>query len=240
MIKPDLTSGLMLYFIFLYSTVLHEAGHAWAALRLGDNTAYKGGQVSLDPIPHIKREPIGMLLVPIISFFLNMERGALWIMGWASAPYDPHWALQYPRRCAWMAMAGPAGNLLLVLVSAFFIRLGYQMEFFTSPDKISFGSIVAAAGENRLAEFFAMLLGMTFSLNLLLMLFNLLPVPPFDGSAIPIFFMSDRTAEKYLHTIWNPNFQIFGVIIAYNVFGYIFTPALIFAVNLLYPGVTYG
>lgn len=226
----------MLYFVFLYSTVLHEAGHAWAALKLGDDTAYKGGQVSLDPIPHMRREPIGMIIVPIISFFLNMQRGYLGLMGWASAPYDPHWALQYPRRSAWMAMAGPAGNLILVLASALLIRLGYHLEFF-EPGTYFFGSVVKAAGENRLAEFLAMLLGMTFSLNLLLMIFNLFPVPPFDGSAIPIFFMKERTAEKYMHAIWNPQYQILGMIIAYQAFGSIFYPIHFYAVGLLYPGV---
>jgi hypothetical protein len=66
--QPDYAIGLIWYVVFLYSTVCHEAGHAWAAYRLGDDTAYAGGQVSLDPIPHIRREPFGMVLVPLLSF----------------------------------------------------------------------------------------------------------------------------------------------------------------------------
>src|SRR5215475_8256070 len=104
------SDAIMTYVVFLYSTVLHEAAHAWAAHRLGDDTAYRGGQVSLDPTPHIKREPWGMVLIPILSFLMGG-----WMIGWASAPYDPEWARMYPRRAGMMAVAGPVANLLLVL-----------------------------------------------------------------------------------------------------------------------------
>ena len=69
---------------FLFSTTVHEAMHALVAWKLGDPTAYNGGQVSLSPIPHIKREPIGMLVLPLLT---AMTQG--WAIGWASAPYDP-------------------------------------------------------------------------------------------------------------------------------------------------------
>src|SRR5437763_130762 len=90
------------FLAFLFSTSVHEAAHAYVALRGGDRTAYLGGQVSLSPLPHIRREPIGMLLVPLLTAFTNG-----WAMGWASAPYDPRWADRHPRRAAWMAAAGP-------------------------------------------------------------------------------------------------------------------------------------
>src|SRR5437588_6666691 len=95
-----LALGLTWFLVFLFSTTLHEAGHALAAYRLGDPTAYHGGQVSLSPLPHIRREPVGMLIVPLVSFALS--RGS-WMMGWASAPYDPDWAHHHPRRAAIMA-----------------------------------------------------------------------------------------------------------------------------------------
>src|SRR6476659_583779 len=107
-----LVLGLTWCVAFIFSTTLHEAGHALAALKLGDPTAYEGGQVSLNPWPHIRREPLGMVIVPIASFALNG-----WMMGWASAPFDPEWAHRYPKRAALMAAAGPAANLLLVLLS---------------------------------------------------------------------------------------------------------------------------
>ena len=107
----DLVSGLQWYLVFLYSTTLHEAAHAWAALKLGDDTAYQGGQVTLDPTPHIRREPIGMVVVPLLSFLFGG-----WMIGWASTPYDPDWAMRYPRRSAWMSLAGPALTLQQILL----------------------------------------------------------------------------------------------------------------------------
>ena len=91
--------------------------HALAALRGGDPTAYHGGQVSLSPIPHIRREPIGMLVVPLLT---ALTQG--WAIGWASTPYDPRWAAHYPKRAALMAAAGPAGNLSIAFVAFVLIK----------------------------------------------------------------------------------------------------------------------
>ena len=101
--QPDLGIGLVWFVAFLFSTTVHEAMHAFAAWKGGDPTAYHGGQVSLSPLPHIRREPVGMLIVPLLT---SLTRG--WAMGWASAPYDPVWATRHPRRAAIMAAAGPA------------------------------------------------------------------------------------------------------------------------------------
>ena len=100
----------------------------WAALRGGDPTAYHGGQVSLDPRAHIRREPFGMVALPLISVVVSG-----WPFGFASAPYDPHWAMRYPRRAAWMALAGPAGNLLLVLAAVLAIRVGHRGSVSSRP-----------------------------------------------------------------------------------------------------------
>src|ERR1700755_1941845 len=124
----DFSDGLLWYIVFLYSTVCHEAAHAWAAFKLGDDTAYRGGQVSLDPMPHIRREPFGMVVVPLISFF-----SAGWMIGWGSAAYNPEWALRYPRRSAIMAFAGPAANLAIVLVSGLLLRAGIEWHLWEEP-----------------------------------------------------------------------------------------------------------
>ena len=87
--------GAIWYVVFLFSTSLHEAAHAWAAQRGGDPTAYLGGQVSLDPRPHIRREPFGMLMLPR---FIAVTSG--WPIGYTSAPCDPVWAANHPRRAA--------------------------------------------------------------------------------------------------------------------------------------------
>src|SRR5258707_7583830 len=108
---PDIPSALAYYVVFLFSTTLHEAAHAWAAKLGGDLTAYHGGQVTLDPRPHIKREPIGMLVLPLLS---SLASG--WPFGFASAPFDPAWALKHPKRAAWIGLAGAGRQLLAALV----------------------------------------------------------------------------------------------------------------------------
>ncbi len=81
---PNMAEGFLWYLAFLFSVVVHEASHAFAAMKLGDTTAYEGGQVTLDPLPHIKREPLGTVVVPVFSYLLGG-----WMIGWASAPMTP-------------------------------------------------------------------------------------------------------------------------------------------------------
>ncbi len=79
------------YAMFLLSITCHEAAHAFAAYRGGDLTAYREGQVTLNPLPHMRREPFGTIAIPFVTF---LWMG--WMMGWASAPYDPSWEARHP------------------------------------------------------------------------------------------------------------------------------------------------
>ena len=93
-LEPSMISlAVVWYAAFLFSLTVHEAAHALVALKLGDPTAYHGGQVTLNPVPHIRREPFGTVVVPIVVYLMSG-----WMMGWASAPYDPHWAERHPKR----------------------------------------------------------------------------------------------------------------------------------------------
>src|SRR5690606_2572064 len=83
------------YLVFVFSTTFHEYAHAYLAFRGGDLTAYEGGVLSLDPLPHIQRSPVGMVIVPLISY-IQLS----WMIGWASVPFDPYWGRRYPRRQA--------------------------------------------------------------------------------------------------------------------------------------------
>lgn len=228
-----LVEGLTWFVVFLFSTTLHEAGHALAAWKLGDPTAYEGGQVSLNPIPHIRRSPIGMVLVPLITFATSH-----WMMGWASAPYDPSWAHRYPKRAALMAAAGPAANLLLVIVSGLLIRAGVWSGTFYAPDSANF-TMVTAAAPGSWAAAAVTPLSILFSLNLLLFAFNLLPLPPLDGSAILPGLMSDDTARRFHDLLRQPMFSMIGLLAAWRVFPLISSPLQTLALNLLYPGAGY-
>ncbi|HEX5760391.1 MAG TPA: site-2 protease family protein [Thermoanaerobaculia bacterium] len=230
---PDLVLlGLTWFVVFLFSTTLHEAGHALAAYRLGDPTAYHGGQVSLSPFPHLRREPFGMLLVPLLSFVLS--RGG-WMMGWASAPYDPLWAHRHPRRAALMALAGPAANLVLVVLAGGLVRLGMALGAYRLPDAVSFTAVTQAAGDG-LAAAAVLPLSIFFTLNLVLFIFNLLPLPPLDGSAAIAILMPDELARRYQEFLHNPSFAFLGILIAWRLFDRVFGPVYGVALRLLYVG----
>jgi len=231
----DIASALVYYVVFLFSTTIHEAAHAWAAKLGGDLTAYHGGQVTLDPRPHIKREPFGMVVLPLLSALLSG-----WPLGFASAPYDPAWALRHPRRAAWMALAGPGANLLLVLLAAALLRAGLAAGVFYAPATIQFGRLVGAAAGPWYAAGF--LLGVFFSLNLLLACFNVIPLPPLDGSGVVPLFLSDASAGRYQQLLLRHGrqFAIVGLLAAWVLFDKVFEPVFVFAVNLLHTGAHYG
>lgn len=226
----QLVNGLLWYVVFLFSTTLHEASHALVAMRLGDRTAYDGGQVTLNPIPHMRREPFGMLIVPVISFLLGG-----WMIGWASIPYDRSWAYRYPKASAVMAAAGPASNLFLALIAALAIRLGIWGGILAAPDSVSFKHVVDAAqdgGVQALASFISVF----FSLNLLLFFFNLLPTPPLDGSKIIPLFLGRRQAQRYLDWVHEGWAAFIGIFVAWNFFDYLYSPVHLWCVNLLFWG----
>jgi Zn-dependent protease len=233
MIEP--LNAVVFYLVFLMSTVLHEAAHAWTAMRGGDPTAYHGGQVSLDPRPHMQREPFGMIMLPLISLAASG-----WIFGYASAPYDPRWAERHPKRAALMSLAGPASNLLLVLAAWTVIRGGTAFGWFAAPMSIGFDRIVEAPA-GGLVGVLALVLSVVFSLNLLLAVFNLIPFPPLDGSGVLPVVLPVRAMNAYRSLLaGRPALAWAGIIGAWMIFDRVFPPIWLAAVNLLYPGTGYG
>jgi len=229
-----LVAGVVWYVVFLLSTTCHEAAHAFVAKLGGDLTAFHGGQVSLDPLPHIRREPFGMLLFPIISYAMGG-----WMMGWASAPYDPLWSLRYPRRAAWMSLAGPGANYTLTILAAILIHVGMWTGIFT-PGSPNFTHVVEGTSPGLPAAA-ATFLSLLFSLNLLLGTFNLIPVPPLDGfSAIGLLLPESgaRRFQELGHSI--RGFTMIGLLIAWYVFTPVFGPLFTLSLSALYPGQSYG
>ncbi|HQH27643.1 MAG TPA: site-2 protease family protein, partial [Oligoflexia bacterium] len=208
--------------------------HALAARLGGDDTAYEEGQVSLNPLPHIRREPFGTVLVPLLSYFASG-----WMLGWASAPYDPHWQERYPHRAAWMALAGPAANFSLVILSGILIHLGIFAGIFEAPRAASFAHI-AAGTSTGLPETAAVFLSILFSLNLLLAIFNLLPIPPLDGNSAVGIFLSEENALRFAELSRSPSFSLIGLLIAWQIFDHVFSPVFVFALNMLYFGAGYA
>jgi Zn-dependent protease len=224
--------GITWYVVFLLSTTCHEAAHALAAKLGGDLTAFHGGQVSLDPLPHIRREPFGMVIFPILSFVTGG-----WMMGWASAPYDPFWANRHPRHAAWMSLAGPGANFALAALAALFIHVGMWTHVLAQPDSARFTHIVASVKPG--AEGVATLLSILFSLNLLLGVFNLLPVPPLDGFGALGLLLPEHAARKLQNLPRQMGgFAMIGLLVAWRLFDPIFEPVFTLALKSLYP--SYG
>lgn len=233
--KPDfLVLGAIWYIVFLFSTTCHEGAHSLAAKLGGDLTAFNEGQVTLNPIPHIRRSIVGMVIVPIISYFY-----AHWMLGWASAPYDPNWQQRYPRRAAWMSLAGPGANFALAILAALAIRGGMLFHYFQMPESANFTHVTEAAVPGD-ASFAATFLSILFVLNILLGTFNLLPVPPLDGNMGITIFMSEEKAVRFLDWTRNQGFGMIGLILAWYVYGKLFDYIFRFSLAALYPGSSWG
>lgn len=233
-ISETIALGMLWYVAFLLSTTCHEAAHALAAKWGGDLTAYSVGQVSLNPMPHMQREPFGMILVPLLTFMFSG-----WMMGWASAPYDPYWARRHPRRSGWMALAGPMANFVLVLVSGLIIQICLRSGVFQLPGALGISRLVEASG--GVAGGFATFFSILFSLNLILATFNLLPFPPLDGFGAINVLLSENAAQKLMD--WRDQmgpYQMIGLLIAWKVFDSLFSPIFLVALHILYPGEVFG
>lgn len=231
----NLESGLLWFLAFLFSTTFHEAAHAFVAWRGGDSTAYRGGQVSLSPLPHIRREPIGMLVVPL---FTAMTRG--WAIGWASTPYDPHWEARYPRRAAFMAAAGPACNLLIAAASFTVLKVCLAAGIFHAPQSAQFEHLVEAAPGAGAVGYLGQVLSIFLMLNVLLFVFNLLPFPPLDGASALGLVLPEEAATKLRELARKPGFSLIGLLIAWQVFPFVTAPIFGFVLKLLHPSAAYG
>jgi Zn-dependent protease len=186
----DPLTAMVWFVVFVVSVSTHEAAHALASWLGGDPTADRGGQVSLNPLPHMRREPFGMLAMPLLSVFWYG-----WPIGWASTPYDPLWERRHPRRAAWMAAAGPAANLLLGVLALAALRTGLATEIFTAPERVEFSRMVEASAP--LLDGAGRFLSMMLTLNAILALFNLIPVPPLDGAAAIALLLPASVVERY-------------------------------------------
>ena len=232
-LSPDVIAlGAVWYVAFLFSTTCHEGAHALAAKWGGDLTAFHSGQVTLNPWPHIQRSPIGMVAAPLLSYVF-----AGWMIGWASAPYDPDWARRYPRRAAWMALAGPAANFTIMLAAAIAIRIGVATGHFAAPDRANFSHLVETSGAtSNLATTF---LSILFVLNLLLGTFNLFPFPPLDGHAAITLVLPRRAALSFVDWGRNSGYGFLGLLVAWKAFDYVFPVVFGVALRALYPGAGY-
>ena len=174
----DINLGQILisFLVLVFSLTVHESAHAWTADRLGDPTARALGRISLNPLVHA--DPIGTLLFPLVGLLTHAP-----IIGWAKPVPVSTWRFSRPRRdYLLVAAAGPMSNLLLVLAAAVALRL--------------LPAAPLAAGI-RVIEPVAAVVFAVLTVNLLLAIFNMLPIPPLDGGTVLAGLLPERVAAGF-------------------------------------------
>jgi Zn-dependent protease len=225
LLTPEQLLMLPLWYVaFLLAVTCHEAAHAWVAWLGGDPTAYAGGQVTLNPLPHIQREPFGTVLAPLISYMLIG-----WTMGWASAPYDPHWEDRHPRRAALMALAGPLANLVLAAVAFAVLKTGLVVGWWVQSEGRA-DQMLLTETTAPWAAGVAVFASIVLLLNCVLFVFNLFPVPPLDGASVIAGF--GEWGRTYRETL-RSSFSFIGIVVAWVLFPKVFGPLYGFVVSLL-------
>jgi Zn-dependent protease len=199
----EILNRIIGYFVLLFAITIHESAHGWAALKMGDPTASNLGRISLNPLHHI--DPIGTVLLPIIMMLTGIP-----FFGWAKpVPVNPLNLRNQRRDNLLISAAGPLSNLI---AGAFFLIAIIFLKSLSS----------------NLANFFAiqglaLILFYGALINTLLAIFNLIPVPPLDGSGVLMGFLSDEAAEKY-DKIRPYGFLIILALLFLRVLDLIFTP----------------
>jgi Zn-dependent protease len=194
----DLELFLYLAPVIIASLVLHELAHAYVATRLGDPTPREHGRLTLNPIPHL--DPLGTLMFGL-TYFISP-----FIFGWAKPVLvQPGYFRRPQQQMALVAVAGPATNFLIALVCAAIL---FHAEIALYSDLFS-------------------VLALTYEVNVVLGIFNLIPIPPLDGSRIVGAFMNRATYERWSALDAYGMFVIFGVIVFFNdAFSELFVSAL--------------
>jgi Zn-dependent protease len=210
----NLISHLLIYMVVLLLAIsAHEAGHAWVSYKFGDDTAYMLGRVTLNPVAHT--DPIGTLLIPMVSFLLGSMGGALGsipLIGWGKpTPVNPRKWTNFKWGNVSVSIAGVMANLILLAIGIIAAKV-MQTQGFGIADFFGRSS-------NPLAIF----VGYLMTMNLSLFVFNLLPFPPLDGSKILQTFLPS-SAEPIFNLFEQYGFLILMGLIYIGVLNIIITP----------------
>ena len=212
------------FVLLLFSLSVHESAHAWMASRLGDQTARMLGRVSLNPIDHI--DPIGTLLLPALMIFgplFGFGYFGRFLFGWAKpVPIISRNFRNFKRDDMLVSLAGPASNLLL----AFIAFLGLAAVLFSE------SHLPEGASPSTAQQSLETLCDLGFQLNLTLCIFNLLPIPPLDGSHV-LRNVLPYGAVRVFDSITGPLSYVLLLVVGVAVLRIVMTPLLSLAYAIL-------
>lgn len=180
----------------IMSAILHEIAHGWVAYQLGDDTAKNAGRLTLNPVPHL--DPLGSIILPLLLVF----SGSPFVLGWAKpVPYNPYNLKDPKYGDLKVALAGPGTNFLLAVFFGLVARFIAPTALVKHNLVVSFlnGSFQTVLGDmsgSLLISIFVMSVIICF-VNLILMLFNLIPIPPLDGSKVLMTFLPPDWRIKF-------------------------------------------
>ncbi|MBI2619472.1 MAG: site-2 protease family protein [Ignavibacteriales bacterium] len=170
--------------ILLFSIVIHEISHGWMALKLGDPTARDLGRLTLNPIPHI--DPVGSILVPLMSY---IAAGTVFIAWAKPVPVNPMHFSNYRRDDILVSVVGPVSNLLIALACSILYVL--FTKFTGDVEGENIGVLQYSS------MFFTQMFSYGIAMNIYLAVFNLIPVPPLDGSHVVSSLLPPQLGERY-------------------------------------------
>ncbi|NTU98733.1 site-2 protease family protein [Candidatus Falkowbacteria bacterium] len=206
----------------IFSAIIHEYAHGWVAYKLGDHTAEDAGRLTLNPLAHL--DPIGSVLVPLL---LVLSKTGFFIAWAKPVPYNPYNLRDPKYGDLKVALGGPGSNLLLAIFMGLFARvlpLATDLKL-TLAQSVLFSDGDAALSlihGNPLAAMY-LLAGVICFVNLALMLFNLIPIPPLDGSKILLPFLSHRNQMRF-HQLSNYGFMLIFILAYLGAFNLIIIP----------------
>lgn len=221
----DIGNIILWFVVLLFSLSFHEAAHAWTSEKFGDDTGRLQGRITLNPLAHI--DPIGTVIFPLLGAFTGLP-----LLGWAK-PVETNPLRWRDKTMANISVsaAGPISNFILVIISFIIMKVLLITGVVTYGSNL-YNIVIPAAGQPAFMQPLTILLSIFLWLNIALGIFNLIPIPPLDGSHVLESLLPPQMADAYAQ-IRPYGFFLLIALMYFGALGFIFFPVVQFVASLL-------